>query len=62
MFAMFASKTCRMNKNKIVGHLPKGISGATKFLLDRGANVIHLFSTHYPRSPLFQGGLEIPFL
>ena len=60
MFAMFAIKICRMNENKIVGHLPKKISRATKFLLDRGANVTDLSSTYYRRSPLFQGGLEIP--
>ena len=52
----------RMNESKIVGHLPREISRATKFLLDRGANVTaRLSSTHYRRSPLFQqGGLEIP--
>ena len=60
MFTKFAIKTCRMNENKIVGHLPREISRATKFLLDRGANVTHFSSTHYRRSPLFQGGLEIP--
>ena len=57
---MFAIKTCRMNENKIVGHLPIEISRATKFLLHRGANVIaHLSSNLYLRSSLFQGGLEI---
>ena len=60
MFAMFAIKTCRMNENKIRGHLPREISRATKFLLDRGANITNLSSTHYRRSPLFQRGLEIP--
>ena len=50
-----------MNSNKIVGHLPSEISRATKYLLDRGAMVWCTFSsTHYRRSPLFQGGLEIP--
>ena len=58
---MFAIKTSRMSDNKIVGHLPRQIFRATKFLLDRGANVTaRLSSTHYQRSPLFQGGLEIP--
>ena len=60
MFVMFAIKTCQKNENKIVGHLSREISRATKFLFDRGANVTHLSSTHYRRSPLFQGGLEIP--
>ena len=37
------------------------ISRDTKFLLDRGANVsAKLTSTHYRRSPLVQGGIEIP--
>ena len=36
------------------------ISRPTKFLLDRGAKVTaKLTSTHYRKSPLFQGGLEI---
>ena len=61
MFVMFAIKTCRMNENKIVGHLPREIPHATKFLLDRGANLTHLSSIHYRRSPLFQGGLEVPY-
>ena len=30
------------------------------FFPDRGANVTHLYSTHYRRSPFFQEGLEIP--
>ena len=42
MFAMFAIKTCRMNENKIAGHLTREISRAIKFLLERGANVTHL--------------------
>ena len=54
---MFAIKTCRMNENKIVGHLPSEISHATKFLLEKGADVTQ---TYYCRSPLLQGGLEIP--
>ena len=46
MFTMFAIKNCRMNENKIVGHLPKKISRAKTFLLDRRANVTHSSSTH----------------
>ena len=49
MLVMFAIKTCRMNENKIVALLPTEISCATKFLLDRGANITHLPSTHYHR-------------
>ena len=34
-----------------------------KFLLNRGAKVTsQLTGTHYRRSPIFQGGLEIPCL
>ena len=34
-----------------------------KIILDRGAKVTaQLTGTHYRRSPLFQGGLEIPCL
>ena len=37
------------------------ISRATKFLRDRGAEVsVTIIGTHYSRSPLVQGGLEIP--
>ena len=60
-FDRFAIKVCEKDKNEIVGHLPMEISRVTKFLLDRGANVFaKLTSTHYGRSPLVQGGIEIP--
>ena len=60
-FDRFAIKVCEKDKNEIVGHLPMEISRVTKFLLDRGANVsAKLTSTHYRRSPLVQGGIEIP--
>ena len=37
------------------------ISRATKYLLERGAEVsVTITGTHYRRSPLMQGGLEIP--
>ena len=42
-------------------HLQREISRVTKFLLDRGAKMTTvLTSEHYRRSPLVQGGLEIP--
>ena len=45
---------------KIAGHLPREISRVTKYFLDRGAVVqATLSTTHYRRSPLVQGGLEI---
>lgn len=58
----FSIKTCQVdNLRKIVGHLPREFSRATKFLLDRGGTVnAKLIATHYRKSPLFQGGLEIP--
>ena len=44
-----------------VGHLPREISRPTKFLLDRETEATaSLIGTHYRRSPLIQGGLEIP--
>ena len=61
LFDMFAIKACRTEDNKTVGHLPREIYRPTKYLLDRGATVVaKLTATHYRRSPLFQGGLEIP--
>ena len=60
-FDRFAIKVYEKDKNEIVGHLPMEISRVTKFLLDGGANVFaKLTSTHYRRSPLVQGGIEIP--
>ena len=56
---MFAMKVC--DYVKIVGHLPMVISRPTKYLLDRGAVfTVELTSSNYRRSPLIQGGLEIP--
>ena len=50
-----------MGNEAPVGHLPTEISRATKFLIDRGANVtVQVTSDHYRRSPLIQGGIEIP--
>ena len=61
-YDLFVTKTCRDAEfhPQIVGHLPLEISRLTKFLLDRGATITAtLNSTHYLRSPLVQGGLEI---
>ena len=56
---MFAIKT-RKSIGQIVGHLPREISRLIKLLLDRGAVVqVTLSTTHYRRSPLVQGELEI---
>ena len=57
---IFAIKTCKEN-GEIVGHLQRELSRTLKFLLDRGAKTSDvLTSTHYRRSPLTQGGMEIP--
>lgn len=59
-FDSFAIKMCDV-QGTIRGHLPMEISRVTKFLLDRGAKITAtLRSTNYRRSPLVQGGLEIP--
>lgn len=58
-FDIFAIKTCKAD-GTIVGHLPRELSRTLKFLLIRGARIFaDLTSTHYRRSPLVQGGLEI---
>ena len=59
-FDNFAIKTMN-NSVHTVGHLPMELSGITKLLNGRGARVeAQLSSTSYRRSPLIQGGLEIP--
>ena len=46
---------------EIVSHLPMEISQITKFIIDRGAQVaVKIHGRHYRRSPLVQGGLEVP--
>ena len=61
LFDMFAIRACRKDCEKTVGHLPREISSPTKYLIDRVAKITaKLSSIHYRRSPLFQGGLEIP--
>ena len=58
-FDRFAIKVCVSNE-KTVGHLPMEIYRPTKFFLDRGATAsATLSSTHYRRSPIVKGGLEI---
>ena len=54
-------KTCQETNTQAVGHLPREISRATKFLIDRGAKVeATISSNNYRRSPFVQSGLEIP--
>ena len=60
-FDHFSSKVVQFASDKVVGHLSMEISRAAKFLLDFGAEVsVTITGTHYRRSPLVQGGLEIP--
>ena len=59
-FDPFAIKVCEIGKTIAVGHLPREISRATKFFIDRGGHLsVTLTSEHYRRSPLVQGGMEI---
>ena len=49
------------NDEKPAGHLPMEFSRAAKFFIDRGAALTsELTSDHYRRSPLIQGGMEMP--
>ena len=58
---MFAIWTCRKDCEKTVGYLLRETSRTAKYLIDRGAKLTaKLSSIHYTRSPLFQGGLDIP--
>ena len=50
----------KLVKTAAAGHLPREISRATKFFIDRGARLsVILTSEHYRRSSLDQGGMEI---
>ena len=47
--------------DSIIGHLPRGISRATRsFLLRGGVAFAEVINTMHRRSPLVQGGLAIP--
>ena len=60
-FDAFSVKTIHAVDNATVEHLPREISRPTKYLFDRGATVKAVITcSYYRRSPLFQGGLEIP--
>ena len=53
----FTEKVCERN---FVKHLPRGISGVTKFIIKPGSTLgVELTSDHYRWSPLVQAGLEI---
>ena len=60
-YDIFSMKVFKPNSGEIVGHLPMEISRITKFIEDRGAKVsLKIRGRHYRRSPLVQGGLEVP--
>ena len=59
LFDCFLIKAVQFASEKVVGHLPMEILRATKFLLDLDFSMT-ITGTHYCRSPLVQGGLEIP--
>ena len=60
-YDMFSMKVCKLNSDEIVGHLPMEISRITKFIEDRGAKIsLKIRGRHYRRSPVIQGGLEVP--
>ena len=63
-YDVFSIKVCKSNNaQSVVGHLPMEISRITKFILQRGARVqATVNGKHYRRSPLIQGGLEVPCL
>ena len=47
--------------DSVVEHLPREMSRYTRFLISRGGNVkVTVVDSKYCRSPLIQGGLEIP--
>ena len=61
-FDIFGLKTCSNQDPRAVGHLPQEISRITKYLLESCAEIEgQLTSTHNRRSPITQGGLEIPY-
>ena len=60
-FDRFAIKFCEAGKEETICHIPMEISRMTKYFMDKGTTVTaQLTGVHYRRSPLVQGGLEIP--
>ena len=56
-----ALRVLRRLADSIIGHLPREISRPTRFFLLRGGvAVAEVINTTHRRSPLVQGGLEIP--
>ena len=60
-YDIFSMKVCKPDSDEIVGHLPMEISRITKFIADRVVKcTLKICEMHYRRSPLVQGGLEVP--
>ena len=60
-YNIFSMKVCKPDSDEIVGQLPMEISRITKFMVDWSANcTLKIRGIHYRRSPLVQGGLEVP--
>ena len=59
--AMAGMKTLPGTLTPIIGHVPKEISRFTRYIADHGATIsAFVVSSNYRRSPLIQGGREIP--
>ena len=61
LYDIFSMKVCKSDSDKIVGHLPMETSRITKFIVDIVAKcTLKIRGMNYIRSPLVQGGLEVP--
>ena len=59
--ALFAKSRNKINGKVVVGHIPREISRFCKFFVEYGGELLaHVTSTSFRRSPVPQGGLEIP--
>ena len=60
-YDIFSMKECKPDSDEIVEHLPMEISRMAKLIVDRGAKCTwKIGGMHCRRSPLVQGGLEVP--
>ena len=61
-YDIFSMKVYKAGTDETVAHLPIEISRITKFIMDRVASVtLKITGRDYRRSPLVQGGLEVPY-
>ena len=60
-YDIFSMKVWKPDSDEIAGQLPMEISRITKFIVNRGAKcTLKIRGMHCKRSPLAQGGLEVP--